>query len=162
LELAIHCTLTQAFRVLLFVAASLLRLTTWGRSLAAGTIFNPGRLTMRALSLTFLLLLSSVAYASTIIPLQKPVNTLTGQGTKHTSCYYIGFNVDNSVNGLCSETLVGYSCGRGCVPAWKGTLYLAGWDDTGNLTLGALCATHPSSNQGGWTFQPGSDGTSST
>jgi hypothetical protein len=122
--------------------------------------FNQGRLIMRTLSLAFLLLLSSVAYASTIIPLQKPVNTLTGRGTKHTSCYYIGFNADDSVNGLCSETLVGYSCGRGCVPPWEGNLYLAGWDDTGHLTLRTLCAGHPWSNQGGWTFQSPFDGTS--
>src|SRR4029077_6749091 len=36
LELVFHCILTPAFRVLLFVAASMLRLTTWGISLPGG------------------------------------------------------------------------------------------------------------------------------
>jgi hypothetical protein len=103
--------------------------------------------------------LAGTALAATIMPMGKPVNTLTGQGTRHSSCYYLGFNTGDSVNGMCSETLVGFSCGRGCVPAWEGNLYQGRWDNTGHLTLGALCATHPWSNKGGWTLQPGFDST---
>src|ERR1700732_3466359 len=103
---------------------------------------------MRTLSLAFVLLVSSVAYAATLISMGKPVNTLTGQGTRHTSCYYLGFNSNDSVNGVCSEPLVGYSCGRGCVAPWEGNLYLAVWDKTGRLnTVLTLCATHPWSNR---------------
>lgn len=114
------------------------------------------------ISLGFFALLGvGQSYANTIIPLQFPADMPLGNQPSDRNCVANTFIAGDSVTGTCRSTVAGTCAGRGCVPPYTNTVYIATWDKDGNVLSDTFCGKNVVHRPypAVWTYQPGFNAT---
>ena len=106
------------------------------------------------------LLVSGLAQASTLIPLQQPLD-IPQTYVPTRACVGTSFGASDSVSGHCTTYISSPCSGRGCVPGRTISVWNTGWNIGGTVTSDTYCGKyfHHYPVADVWTYAPGFDAT---